>query len=337
MAYPWIFESNFEAGDNSEWDSESDTGSLLDFPHYTELARIPGMEVPFAGAYCARIIMGDTNDHTLTEGDIDIADTATAHVRFALYLHDDVAATSDDIFNIFEWQQAGGTVEAVISLQVIAATDVVSIAIADGTEASSGFTDLPKGEWITIEALFTVDVTPGTDGVLTLRVNGGQVQTVTGHNQAAAIGQGVLGTQNTLSTTTGTILLDTFLFDDARVEPPLQRWTDNVWQTKSGHAFVGPGKINNITLLSSTTTADCVLELYDTDDANISRPETLVARLRNTATDEVVDPAGMPVTVTRGAYIRLTGTDADISAMLQIGHASAYGSKGAVRAYGLRR
>lgn len=337
MSYPWIFESTFEQGDALEWDSESDTGAALDFPHYSELARTPGMAMPYSGAYCARIVLGDTNDHTLTEGDIDIADTATAYHRFDLYLHDDIASTVDDIFNIFEWQQAGGTVEAVISLQVIAATDVVSIAIADGTEASTGFTALPKGVWLTIEALFTVDVTPGSNGVLTLFVNEGQVQTVTSHNQAAAIGLGVLGTQNTLATTTGTILLDNFIMDDTRIRPPKNRWTTNRRLTKSGHAFVGPGVVNNVTLLSSTTTADCVLELYDTDTADTSRPETLVARLRNTATDEVVDPAGMPVEVTRGAYVSLSGTDPDISAMLQIGRAVAYGSEGAIRSYGLRR
>ena len=35
MAFPWIFHSNFESGNNSEWDSETDTGAQLDFPHYS--------------------------------------------------------------------------------------------------------------------------------------------------------------------------------------------------------------------------------------------------------------------------------------------------------------
>ena len=77
MAFPWIFEESFDAGTRGDWDSESDTGSLLDFPHYTTLAAIPGGGLPFRGAYCMRIVCGDTNDHTLTEDDIDIADTAT--------------------------------------------------------------------------------------------------------------------------------------------------------------------------------------------------------------------------------------------------------------------
>ena len=78
MAFPYIFKANFEGGTNGEWDSESDTGSRLDFPHYSELARIPGLAMPYRGARCMRVDLttGQTNDHTVTEGDIDIADGA---------------------------------------------------------------------------------------------------------------------------------------------------------------------------------------------------------------------------------------------------------------------
>ncbi len=339
MAFPWLFESNFEQGTNAEWDSESDTGGLLDVVHYTTLAAIPGMGVPFRGAYCMRIACGDTNDHTVTEGDLDIADTATAWVRFYLFISKDFAATADDIFNIFEWQQAGGTVEAVISLQITAATDVVDIAIADGTEASSGFTELTKGVWHHIEALFTVDVTPGTDGVLTLFVDGGQVQTVTGHNQAAAVGSGTLGTQNTESTTTGTLLFDQFVFDDLQIFPFKRRFPETLMLTKSQHIFVGNGRIDNITLLSGDTSSDALIKVFDTDNADVNDASNIVAELHNTAASEIVDPAGMPVRVTRGAYVQIGGTVEDFGprALVQIGAANGWGSAGAIRNYAAGR
>ena len=334
MAFPWVFESNFEQGNADEWGSESDTGGLLDFPHYTTLAAIPGMGLPFRGAYCMRIDCGDTNDHVLIEGDMNIADTGTAWVRFYLYIHKDFAATANDIFNIFEWQQAGGTAEAVISLQITAATNLVEIAIADGTEASSGFTELTKGTWHHIEALFTVDVTPGTDGVLTLRLDDFQIQTVTGHNQAAAIGRGVLGTQNTASTTTGVLLFDQFIFDELQIFPFKRRYVENVLVTKDQHLFVGNGRIENITLMSGNGTNN-VVTIYDTDTADTNDASNIVAELKNTAANEVVDPAGMPVSVTRGAYVVMTGTDP--RALVQLGLAQGWGSEGAIRTYASRR
>ena len=267
MAFPFIFEESFDDGTKGDFDTEADTGALLDFPHYTTLAAIPGMGLPFRGAYCMRIDCGDTNDHTLLEGDLNIADAATRYVRFYLYIHKDFAAASNDILNIFEWQKTDNTVEAAISLQITAATDLVGIAIADGTAASSGFTDIKKGVWHAIEALFTVDVTPGTDGVLTLFVGDDQLQTVTGHNQSAAITHGVLGTQNTLSTTAGVLLFDQFIFDDGQIYPFKRRYVENVLVTKDQHVFVGNGRIENITLLSGGG-ADNVVKIFDTDEAD---------------------------------------------------------------------
>ena len=339
MAYPFIFEENFELGTKGDFGTEADTGSLLDFPHYTALAAIPGMALPYRGAYCMRIDCGDTNDHTLFEEDLNIADAATAWVRFYLYIHPDFAATADDIFNIFEWQSTSNVVEACISLQITAATDLVDIGIADGTEVSSGFTNLPKGVWHLVEALFTVDVTPGTDGVLTLHVNTTQFQTVTGHNQSLAITHGLLGTQNTESTTTGVLLFDQFVFDDLQIYGFQRRFPETILCTKSQHVFVGNGRIDNVTLLSGDTTVDNQVKIYNTDTADTNDASHIVVELRNTAVKEIVDPAGMPVRVTRGAYVQISGTveDGGPRALVQIGAAQGWGSEGAIRNYAAKR
>ena len=333
MAFPYIFSSSFDTGDATEWSGgETDTGSLLDFPHYTTLATIPGASAPYRGAYCMRIQPGDTNDHTVDEAAIDIADTATRHARFALYVSSDFAATADDIFNIFEFQQAGGTVEAVISLQITASTDLVDIAIADGTEASSGFTPLIKGVWHVIEALFTVDVTPGTNGVLTLYVDGAQVQNVTGHNQAAAIGLGVLGTQNTLSTTdTGFLLFDEFAFDDTRLGIT-QRFHTHRMITTSAFLFVGSGCIDNVKILDGGS-GDVLVELYDTDVYSASL--TPVWLDRTSSANVNVDAADMPVQFSRGCLAIVAGTTPGVS--FNIGRANGWGSDGAIRTHAAKR
>lgn len=334
MAFPFVFESNFEQGTNAEWDSESDTGSLLDFPHYSTLAGISGAPVPYRGAYCMRIRMGDTNDHTLTEGDIDIADAGTGYTRFYLYAASNVTATADDTFNIFELQQAGGTVESSLGMRLTAATNALEIGIGDGT-APTSFVDFPRGKWVCVELLATIST--GGSGVLTLFLDELQVATLTTLTNAAAVGQGVLGTQNTLATTTGDLYFDQFVQDDARIYGFPIRYPEEVYVTKTGHLFVGAGVIYNATLLTGGT--DNKLEIYDTDVNNTTHTGRTKLILQSPTSGEVVDPAGVPVEVQRGAYVVLSGTASASGplAMMKIARAQGYFSEGRIKQHGVRR
>lgn len=330
MAFPWVFEESFDDGTKGDFDTESDTGALLDFPHYTTLAAIPGMGLPFRGAYCMRILPGDANDHTLLEGDINITNAATGWVRFLMWHN--LTATADDIFNIFE-HQASATIEVVISLQITAATNLVEIGLGE-SEASVFNAILLPNQWNIIE-MSSVAQTGATS---TLYVNGASVQTL-GSHPSAAVTDGVLGTQGTLDTTAGTLLFDQFVFDELQIYPFKRRFVEQVLVTKDQHLFVGNGRIDNVTLLSGDTTADNVLRIYDTDVADTNDASNIVVELRNTAVDETVDPAGMPVRVTRGAYITLTGTSSGRGprALVQIGAAQGWGSDGAIRNYAAKR
>lgn len=334
MAFPWIFHSNFESGSNAEWDSETDTGSKLDFPHYSQLAMVPCAPAPFRGAYCMRIDLssGDTNDHTLTEGDIDIADAGTAYFRFYLFVSSNFTATADDVFNIFELQQAGGTVEMALSMQVTAATNLLEIGFGDGAAAPAFVTYPARGRWCCIELLATVST--GGSGVATLFLDGTQVQTTTTLTQAAAVGQGVLGTQNTLSTTTGILYLDQFVMDDARIYPISVRFPHEVMLTKSSHVFVGAGTVENVSLLSGAGT-DNVLSIFDTDVANTNDAGNVRVELKNTANNELVDPAGTPAYCQRGCYVALSGTNP--RALVKIGWAQGYWSDGRIKQHGAKR
>ncbi len=330
MSFPYLFTSTFDTGNNSEWDSESDTGSLLDFPHYSTLCAIPGAPAPYRGAYCMRIQPGDTNDHVLVEGDIDVADGSTGWVRFALYISTDFAATADDIFNIYEWQQAGGTVEASVSLQITASTDVVEIATGDGAEASTGWTFLSKGVWHVIESMITVST--GGTGVLDLYVDGARVQNLTSQTHAAAVGGGVLGTQNTLDTTdTGYLLFDQFVFDETRAAIT-HRFHTHQLVTRSAFPFVGPGKVSNLKLLDGGS-GDVTCELYDTDVYSSSL--TPVWRERTNANNTNVDAADVPIEFSRGCLMLLGGTSP--GAIVNVGRAVGWGSDGAIKAYAARR
>lgn len=334
MSFPWIFESNFEQGTNGEWDTETDTGSKLDFPHYSTFVRRSDIKtIPYRGAYCAMIDLssGDTNDHTLTEGDIDIADAATRYFRWYMYVSNNFTATADDTFNIFELQQVGGTVEQSVGMRVTAATNVLEIGIGDGT-APTSFAAFPRGRWVCVELLSTISTTGS--GAMTLFLDETSVIALTGQTQAAAVGQGVLGTQDTLSTTTGVILLDQFVMDDARIYGLPIRYPEDLFITKTCHVFVGQGKIENVTLLSGGA-ADNVLQVFDTDVNNTNHVGRTKLELKNIAANETVDPAGVPVLVQRGAYVVLSGTNP--RAIVKIGSAQGYFGEGRIRQHAAAR
>ncbi len=300
MAYPFIFHSNFEAGTNAEWDSETDTGSLLDFPHYTVLAKDPNSLMPYRGAYCMRNALGDTNDHVVIEGDIDIADAGTSYFRWYMGLSKDFRFTADDTFNVFELQQAGGTTEVSVGFRVTNSSQLIEFGIGDGT-APTSFVQWPgRQKWVCVELLATIS-TVGA-GVVTLFLDGTQVATLTSQTHAAAVGRGVLGSQDTLATTLGTIYYDDFVQDDGRLYPYRDRFPSTYQLLKTGHVFVGPGYIDGAAL-PKISSNDETLILYDTDTAT-ANDSTPVADLSATAQTSVSGPLYFE----RGCYAVLGGT-----------------------------
>lgn len=336
MAFPFILESNFDLGTNAEWTSESDTGSALDFPHYSELARVPGMPAPYKGSYCMRVaLVADTNAHVVISTAGDIADQATASARWYMYVSSDFTATADDVFSIFELTQAaGGTTETTVGMRITAATNKLEIGIGDGTAPSSYATnDFPRGRWVCVEC--TVKISTTGVGTATLYVDGVSVVALTTLTNAAAVGDCLLGIKNQLSTTSGTILFDQFVFDDLRIgfESPSQRWSRNVLCTKSRQAFVGHGVVENAALYAGAAT-DGVLQLWDTDVGDLTDYSRMVIEIKNTANSESVDAAGVPLSFRRGCYVSLSGTTP--RAQLTI-CPTVWGSDGLVRSFGTRR
>ena len=140
MAFPFVLESNFEAGTNGEWTSETDTGSQLDFPHISELVGKSGIGqlMPFRGAFCARWVLGaNTTDAFLTSTSIDIADAATSYFRWYMFFATNFAATAADVVSIFKLRQAGaGTVEFTVGINCDGSGGIF-LGANDGTAASA--------------------------------------------------------------------------------------------------------------------------------------------------------------------------------------------------------
>lgn len=316
MAFPYIFESNFEAGSNAEWDTETDTAAQLDFPHYTTLAALPWATcAPFTGAYCARITLsGGTADATLTEGDIDISADTARYFAFNLWFSPNFTGTADDTVHLFELQASGPTIEGVFGFRVVAATNVINLGIGELAPTVFSTQPIERGRWYTVELTVDLDDGVSNDGSINLFVTPWNAPysltadaTVSSLDQGA-IAQGVLGVQNQLATTTGTILIDNFIMDDARIYPRKDRFPQTKFLTKTAHVFVGGGDLENITLIDGGS-GDCVLTVYDTDRADTTDVYNSKVVLQSTANDEIVDPAGVPICLSRGCYVVLSGTN----------------------------
>lgn len=302
MAHAWLFEENFESGTKGGFDTETDVAGKLDFPHYSVLAKEPGMEMPYRGAYCMRVDLraGSTAEYSLLEGDINIADGSTAYFRWYMWVSPTFTATADDTFNIFELQ-ASATVESSVGMRVTAATNALDIGIGDGT-APTVFATFPRGKWVAVELKAKIDTSDA--GTLDMYLDGTVVASLATLDNSAAVTDGVLGTQDTLSTTTGVILFDQFVMDDARIYPIRDRFDHDRVLTKSSHIFVGPGYVDGAALL--TTTASDALKLYDTDTANVLDEMSAVTEL---VVGNQTSMAG-PVYFERGCYAQVTGSTA---------------------------
>ena len=339
MAFPYLSEYNVEQGDKGHFDSESDSASRLDFAHYSELARTPGLPMPWRGAYAMRVgLATSTTDAYLEEtGSWDLSADGTIYFRFMLYITPDLVMANNDQFYVLKLQSAGPVDEVVAGLIY---TTAAGLKFGVGETGITSSIPIEKGVWNCIEVAANIDAGVGNDGTIDYWVNGTAGTQVASLDQAV-ITQGRFGVMGQdAGTTAGVLLFDSLIADDARIYGPAKgdaRWPESMFMTASQHVWVGHGVLENVQLSSGFT--DNVLEIYDTDTGNTNDIGKRRVYLLTSTTGEVVDPAGMPVTLTRGCYVKLSGT-AGVSgpfATVKVGKAVGWGSDGAVRTYGQRR
>jgi hypothetical protein len=349
MAIPtWTFAENFEGGTLGGFDSEADgaTPTQLDFPHYTELARTPGVAMPYSGAYCMRLVLaGQTDDAYLVEGDVNIVTTETHWFKFNLWVDPNfkTKSTATDNFALLELQGAGNAETFAFGLNYNATTDKLAFGVGGATDNAVPTTlsagDVPLGKWMTVELKAHL-VTGGATGDITAYVTvDGEEPTDTaavteGSVQGIAITHAWLGVQDHLATTQGTILIDNFVMDDTRIYPDKDRFSCVRTITGNEHAFVGPGTITNVTLAS--TAADNIITIYDTDTAQAYQGSKKLVISNGTAA-ETVDAGGVPFEVTRGCYVETTAGSDNPEVTLTIGRATGWYSEGNMRRYAHQR
>ena len=333
MAFPWTYFENFELGTRGQFDAETDTDVKLSFPHYSELARSQGLPAPYKGAYCMGVDLqlGTSDAYVQETAGFDIAQAAALFGSFKLWVDKNIVMANTDEFAILQFWSSTNTVEGGIYINFTTANGF-RIGIGKDTSAASSFVKLELGKWIHVSWEF--NPAAGSASTLDMQVDD-VAATQLGTFTSAAITSAVFGTIAIDSgTTAGWVLFDEIKADDARIRPTKDRFTKTVLMTRSGHAFVGQGALDNISLLDGGS-GDSVVSVFDTDVADTNDAGNIAVELKSTANDEIVDPAGMPALIKRGCYVSMSGTNP--RAIVQIGRAVAWGSDGAVRSYGARR
>ena len=350
MAFPWLFFEDFDSpaaagGDNGLFDADS--GALIDFPHYSVLARW-GM-APYAGAYCMRVLLagGTTAQYTEETGSFDFAASANRFVRWYFYLGRDFTMADTNKFSMFHLESvAGTTIEVACGLDRSGANIRIWVAktsgagaetVDIGTLAAPGTPNSCLGKWHHVELNIVIDSGAPNDGTIDAWWNDVAIGSqITALDQSATV-DARFGAIEVDAGTSGTILFDQILLDDARIYSNRERFPTQKTFTKSGHFFIGPGTIDAAALLS--TTAGNIMRLYDTDTASVLDAQGFVVECDLAALPSFEGPA----TFQRGCYVELTGTNPRGQVILP----EAYDRKGlarplyysdwGLRYYGLKR
>lgn len=334
MAFAFLSENGFELGTLGHFDAETDTETRLDFPHYATLARVPGLAMPYRGAYCMRVNLA--NDGTPADayvqetGSWDMtAGTNDIYLRLYFWVSSDITMATTNEFAILQFWSATSTVEAGVYINFTTAN---GLRLGIGEASASVFKPLTTGVWHCLEVFF--DPAGSSAGTFDAWLDGSaftQVASITNADITSGV-VGVLGQD--AGTTKGVILFDEIVADDARIFPIAYRWAHEILFTASGHAFVGPGLVKNVQLLSGAGT-DCVVSLYDTDIGNTDDASKIKSELKNTANSQHVDPSDRRLRFDRGCYVALSGTTP--RAIVSIERAPGHFSEGTIRSQGLHR
>lgn len=268
----------------------------------------------------------------------DTAADGTIYFRFMLWISPDLVMANNDQFYVLKLQSTGPVDEVVAGLIY---TTAAGLKFGVGETAITSSLPIQKGKWNCIEVTANIDAGVGNDGTIDYWVNGNAGTQVASLDQAAII-QGRFGVMGQdAGTAAGNLLFDSLIVDDARIYGPTRegegRFVESTFLTASGHVFVGHGVLENVTLATGFT--DNTLEIYDTDTGYTSDITKRRVYLTTSTTGEVVDPAGMPIVLTRGCYVKLSGTTGTTGpfATVKIGKAVGWGSDGAIRNYGNKR
>lgn len=355
MAWPYTTAWDFDNGSVTEIGTETDGSGILTPESYRALSRRG--YAPYIGGYAVRVTYppaGATSTGIIADADVSILSTETAYFGFALYVDSDF----DPGATVYLLQGLNSTTtEFGFALDAQATFKFVSfMRNAGGEQFDTGSTvEVPRDEWVWIDVEVHVD-TAATNGYITAYMtrqgaSAVQITSKTGVQTAAAVDNATFGAVRVGGAgATGTFLLDSYRYHDpadaaaARIKPVFGNWRKDFLIDVPRHAFVGPGKLEEIRLTTGSDTTVNSIRVYDTDSADTS-PGNLVLEMKSGIANEVVRYDGPEIYFQRGCYVdildsgtTIAGASAATSSYVTVSvDPRIYGSRGNVIRYGRER
>ncbi len=328
--WPFEYQASFESGGLGDFDTavQEAFGGSAAVVHYTELAA-KGF-TPHSGAYAGRAeFFGHTSSATalFIDGSTGIANGTTDRFMFRFFIGGDLTWTAADVINIFELTVTAAATHAVFGISLSSDLDTITAGV--GATAPTVFGDpIKKGVWYTVSLLADVDTGAGS-GTISAWISEENRQ-----DTNETVGQGTpyatlvdnivlnlapdefgIGALGVLATTSGTFLFDEIIkvagdLVFAHPRPPFGRTR---WMGKSGHLFVGPGKVCDVTMQVGDAGTTNYIELWDTDRADVTDYSRMKARISSNAPNESVNLPSVPIKFNRGCYVVMSpyAPDAD--------------------------
>ena len=311
MALPLEFYETFETGDKGNFDSITDTGYRLDFPHLSELEGV----MPWRGAYCLRVDLGRNINDAYLEKTGSWPSGTRRWGRFRLFVGSDVQFGSDlSRVNILQWYSSAATIEARITLARIDPLGVVlAVTMYGETWASSvSHFKVPVNEWFAVE--FERYFHGSTGFVSAMYPDHCRI---TSDRNADGTGTkwrlGAVGQEGTLR---GTVLFDEIAVDEDRLysDPgPLNGKLSNssIQFLQNGYAFVGPGEVDNIILIDSGSN-DARIQLYDVGEGSFQPSGSLRYDAKVEAAGQILNGIARKINFQEGCFVKLSGTNPQV-------------------------
>ena len=317
MAFSYVTSGGFEAGANP---FTASSGTLLGYPHYTELAR-QGM-APYRGAYAFRIqLAGGTTAQFIREDTAfdDLDNGVTRFFRWYFYLGKNFAMTDADKFSMVEFESTlNTTTEVAAGIQRTSGNIEFwyneTAAAASPSTIVLGTTTSALGKWFSAE--LKIVLSSGGSGTIDGYINdvaGAQIGSLT-QSDIVDVKLGVIGPD---AGTSGTILFDDYIYDDAQIYKDKARYEAQNRRVvfTNDHPIIGPAKFSIAVTAVST---GGVLRMYDTDGVPTNLDGTIGPPLRPVSALEIV-PGHDVFECRHGLYTVLTGSDTEASVSINRG------------------
>ncbi len=338
--YP--FESTFEVSDFTEWTSTVDTQSKMEVIHLLDIVKkwgngFPGV-APYRGNYVdhINIALGTADAYAQTTV-VTAALGTTIWVRFFLQVTNNLVMATSDRFTILSVQSAGAVEQGTIS--ILNNVGIIQLVAAQtGSTAIGALTvqaEFERDIYHLVELGMTID-SGAADGTLQFWLDGNQVgSTITGLTQAAITQMrlGAIGID--AGTTAGHLLFDQVVQALTHVDGFYRRYPQVVVLTKSGFIALGPGKIEEYTLVAGGA-VDNHMSVYDLDrQPLLGLSDFLGPELTNSHAFEakVFAYSKKDGYFNRGLYVRLIGTAPRATVTLGAGQTTL----GTLRQYAIRK